>query len=166
MKISLQNIDRKIKNLLTVYLAVVAVGISVGLIYLASKTDSTSAGIIEEYNGTEIADELEIPEKFPKELSEMLVTTHNHILGLSTLLLSLGFIIYFSSLPSIFKSFLMVEPLISLIGTFGSIWLVRYLHPDFIVLTILSAILMYGSIYLTIILSIYEMNFSKAERLK
>lgn len=161
MKIALQNFDRKIKNLLTVYLLVIGIGISVGLVYLASKTDSTSKGIIEEYNGSEIVDELEIPEKFPKEFKEMLVTTHSHILGLSTLLLSLGIIVYFSSLPSVLKSFLMIEPLISLISTFGSIWLVRYLHQDFIILTIISAIFMYGSIYLIIILSIYEINFRK-----
>ena len=159
MNVSLKTLDKSLKKLLTVYLIVVAIGISIGIAYLGSETDVSKKGIVEQYNGSTSADEIDIPDKYPKGIKEMFLTTHNHILGLAPLLLSLGLIIYFSTINRKLKMFLLYEPLISLIVTFGSIWLVRFIHPDFVYLTILSAILMYSSIYLSIGLSIYELNF-------
>jgi len=161
MNISLKNLDKLLKKFLTVYLLVIAIGISIGITYLGTETNASKKGIVEQYNGSAPNDELDIPDKYPKGIKEMLLTTHNHILGLAPLLLSLGLIIYFSTVNKRLKMFLLYEPLISLIVTFGSIWLVRFVHPGFVYLTILSAILMYGSIYLSILLSIYEMNFRK-----
>ncbi len=161
MNLSLIEFDSTIKNFLTIYLLVVAIGVLVGLTYLGITSNTSKKGIVERYNGSNIESELDIPEQFPKGIGEMLVTTHNHILGLATLLLSLGLIIYFSSINNKLKNILMFEPLVSLLITFGSIWLVRYVHNDFVYLTIISAVLMYSSIFLSIGISVYELKFKK-----
>lgn len=160
MNLSLKYFDNTLQNFLTIYLLIVAIGVLVGLTYLGITSNASQKGIVEQYNGSKATGEIDIPDRFPKGIEEMLVTTHSHILGLSTLLLSLGLIIYFSEINERLKKFLMFEPLISLIVTFGSIWLIRYVHWSFVYLTILSAILMYSSIFIVIGISIYELKFS------
>lgn len=92
---------------------------------------------------------------FPKSPSEMFTLIHNHVFGLSILFFLLGGIFYFSSLVSPFqKRFLMLEPLVGIVTTFGGLALVRYISPAFSWLVILSGIsvgLCYGAMILLIL---------------
>ncbi len=164
MNIRLFQLDKRLKKLLVVYLITVTCGLGIGLVYLAQNTGFSAEGTVEHYNGsaTDVTGELDIPEKFPKPLGELLMTTHNHVLGLSFLFLSISLIFYFSSIVNSFwKTFLMIEPLISVMLTFGSIWGMRFIHSAFVYLTILSAILMYSAVFIMIFLSAYELLFMK-----
>lgn len=160
MKINLYEIDKNYRVLLIVYLIVVFIGISIGQFYLLSKEQQTPNGIVENYRGSQTVDELEIPKYYPKPLSEMLLITHTHILGFSTIILSVSILFGLTNIKSSYKSFLMIEPLVSLVVTFGSIWFVRFFHQGFVYLTIISAFLMYASLYFMIIYLVKELLFS------
>ncbi len=167
MNINLFQLDKTLKKLLVVYLITVTCGLSVGLVYLAQNTGFSAEGTVEHYNGsaTDMSDELDISEKFPKPLGELLMTTHNHVLALSFLFLSISLIFYFTSIVKPFwKTFLMIEPLISVMLTFGSIWGMRFIHSDFVYLTIASAVLMYSAVFVMIFLSVYELIFGTNNR--
>ena len=115
---------------------------------------------MERFKGSEIKensdslDEMELEMNYEKSISEMLMTTHNHILGISFILLSVGIIFYFNSILSGFwKMFLMIEPFVSLIISFTSIWGVRFIDGNFVYITFISALFMYTSLFIMIILS-------------
>ncbi len=167
MIIRLAELDKNLKHLLLVYLIVVFCGLCVGLVYLWHNTNLSVNGTIEHFNGSvpgKSQDEMDFPEKYPKPFSELLITTHNHILGMSFVFFTIGLIFYLSSIVSGWlKTFLLIEPLISVAVTFGSIWGIRYLHPGFVILTLFSSILMYFSVFFMIILSIYELLLVKKE---
>ncbi len=158
MSISLYKIDKTLKQFLTAYLLVVTVGLSIGLYFVNHTTSLTPDGAVERFRGSETGDEFEIPENYPKPVSEMLVTTHNHILGFSFIFGSVGLIFYFNRrVKGILKKILLIEPFISIILSFGSLWLMRYFHHSFVYVTIISAILLYISFYIMIVISIYDM---------
>jgi len=163
MNLKLSLLDKELRTFLAVYLIIVAIGVSIGLIYLSQTTSMTPKGTIERFNGSETKEvELDIPESYPKPISELLVSTHNHILGLSFIFFSVGLIFYFNSIiKGMLKTVLMVEPLISSIITFGSIWLIRFVDPAFVYLTFLSSILMYTGFYIIVSISLYELIFRK-----
>lgn len=153
-------ITKPIKRLTIFYLLVVAIGVGVGLVYLFYQGQISPNGIVDNYRGSEVQEEFEIPDKFEKSIGSMLVSTHNHILGLAPIILSLCIIYYIVKNGNV-SLFIMIEPLVSLIITFGSIWLVRYIHSSFVYLTILSGTLMYFSIYFLIIRSLFILATDK-----
>lgn len=165
MSSKLFEMDKILKNFLIAILFVLTTGLGTGLIYLNYTTDYTPKGTIQRYNGTDIEqemDDFDIPENYPKPISEMLITTHNHILGFSFIFFITGLIFYFNSIINGFwKSFLLIEPPISIVITFSSIWLMRYLHEDFVYLTIFSSIVLYLSFFFMASVSVYEMKFKR-----
>ncbi|MBS3946255.1 MAG: hypothetical protein KGZ42_12200 [Melioribacter sp.] len=163
MNLKLSELGRELRTFLVVYLIIVAIGVSIGIVYLSQTTSMTPKGTVERFNGSEPKEvELDIPESYPKPISELLVSTHNHILGISFIFLTVGFIFYFNSIiKGMFRTLLMVEPLISIVITFGSIWLIRFVDPAFVYLTFLSSIVMYSGFYIIVFVSIYELAFMK-----
>ena len=160
MNISLNRFEPLLKKFVTAYIIVVTIGLSLGLYFVNHTTDMTPSGAVERFNGSQPAedDEFAIPENYPKPLSELLTTTHNHILGFSFIFGSIGFIFYFNSrVKRFWKAFLMIEPFVSIVLSFGSIWLMRYIHPNFVYITIISAILLYLSFYTMITVSLIDM---------
>jgi hypothetical protein len=134
----------------------------VGLTFISQTTNYSPKGAIERFNGSQQSadDDLGIPDKYPKSITEMLMTTHNHVIGFSFIFLSIGIIFYFNSLVEGFwKKFLMFEPLFSIIVSFGSIWLMRFVDKNFVYLTILSAVLMYVSYFIMAGITVYELKF-------
>ena len=165
MSYKLFELDKALKNFLIAILFVLTTGLGTGLIYLNYTTDYTPKGVIQRYNGTNFEqemDDFDIPENYPKPISEILITTHNHILGFSFIFFITGFIFYFNSIINGFwKSFLLIEPPISIVITFGSIWLMRFVHENFVYLTICSSIILYFSFFLMASVSVYELKFKK-----
>lgn len=158
-------ITEPIKQLTILYLLVVAIGVGVGLVYLFYQGQISPNGIVENYRGSKTQEEFEVPDKYEKPIGSMLVSTHNHILGLAPIILSLCLIYYVVKNGKV-SLFIMIEPLVSLSITFGSIWLVRYIHSSFVYLTILSGILMYFSICFLIISSIAILIRRKNEQIE
>ena len=97
-------------------------------------------------------------EKYPKPLSELLNTTHTHIISMTMIFLIVGCIFFFNSIiTGLYKTIIIIEPFISIIITFGGIWLIRYFNPIFSYLVILSGILMYLSFFIMVVTIFYEL---------
>ena len=94
----LQNLEREIKLFLAVFLTVLTIGVTLGLIYVYTTTTITTAGIADHYAGSKIKDEFDIPEDFPKPFSELLLTTHNHVITFSIIFFILGSLFYYNSI--------------------------------------------------------------------
>ncbi len=163
MKIELYNLDRTLKLFLIIFLLTLSVGTTIGLVYLQFTTELTPEGTIERYNGSKTnGDEFEIVENYPKPISEMLITTHSHIISFALIFGTVGFIFYFNSvIVGFWKTFLIIEPLASTLITFSSIWGIRYIHESFVIVTILSAVLMYGSFYVMVFILLFELRYKK-----
>lgn len=164
MEIRLFKLEKGLKLLLSFFLIVLTIGVSVGVVYLKFTTKMNAKGTIERYNGS-TETEFEVQENYPKSISEMLVTTHSHVIIFAIIFLIIGIIFYFSSIiHGFWKIFLITEPLISTLVTFTSIWGIRFIDELFVYLTIFSAILMYLSFYIMSFLALYELIFMKNER--
>lgn len=160
MNITLCSLDKHLKTFLAIYIIVISLGVTVGLIFIHNTTSLTSKGVVERFKGSE--NDVDIQENYPKPYSEMLITTHNHIFGMAFIFLSIGIIFNFNSIiKNSWKIFLMTEPLISVILTFGSIWLVRYVDGRFVYVTVLSGILMYLSYYIMAVISFVDLIRTK-----
>jgi hypothetical protein len=156
----LHQLDSNLRKFLATFLCVMTIGVTVGLIYVQKTTNISTEGTVHQYAGSESTDEIGIPEHYPKPVSDMLMTTHNHIISFSMIFGLIGFMFYFNSIISgKWKLFLMVEPLISTILTFGSIWGIRFFSPTFAYVTIVSGTLMYLVFYFTVMVMLYELLF-------
>ena len=158
----LQNLEREIKLFLAVFLTVLTIGVTLGLIYVYTTTTITTAGISDHYAGSEIKDEFDIPEDFPKPFSELLLTTHNHVITFSIIFFILGSVFYYNSIIiGNWKLILIIEPFISILLTFGSLWGIRYISKYFVWLTVASSLILYVSFYFIAIILMYELLFKK-----
>jgi len=142
----LQRWPKPIRKLIFTFVLVSFIGVVVGGVMIEVTTHLTPQGVVEQYKGIskskiETSQEL----KFPKPLKEMLITTHNHILGLSSLFLIMGSLYLATGKDSWFQIAIAVEPLISLIVTFGGLWVMRYLWSPFVYVVMLSGMLMIAS---------------------
>ncbi len=134
------------------------IGIGVGLYYVGYTTQYSSTGTAEHFAGSTINDDFDIPDKYPKPFSELLNTTHNHVISMTFIFLIIGGIFYFNSIiTGTIKTILIIEPFISIIITFGGIWFVRFIHPGFSYVVILSGILMYVSFFIMASTIFYEL---------
>ncbi len=165
MNLKLYQLESSLKKFLTVFVLVLTIGVMVGLTYLSQTTGYSPQKAIERFNGSQVdisKDILDIPETYPKPFSEMLITTHNHIIAFSLIFFALGIIFYFNSvLTGFWKLFFMIEPLISTIFTFGSIWGMRFIHPAFVYLAAISSVLLYLSFFTMVSIILYELIFKE-----
>ncbi|HEX7358443.1 MAG TPA: hypothetical protein VF270_12100 [Ignavibacteriaceae bacterium] len=166
MNITLSQLDDGLKRILISFLIALTMGVITGLVYLNYTTNYSSSGAIERFKGNEsetLSEEFDIPETYAKNISEMLITTHNHVIGFSLIFLPLTIIFFFNSvITGVLKNILIVEPFFSTVISFGSLWLVRFVSSDFIYLTIISAVLIYSSYFIMAGVSLYELIFTKS----
>ena len=160
--IKLKDLDKNTKYLLSLFLITMGIGIFTGLYFVYLTTDMTPTGTIEQYRGSEIENESDIPDKFKKPIESMVMTTHDHVNMFAIISFLLGFIFYFNSMVSNkLKFFLLIEPYFSIIITFSSMWLMRFYHPSFVYLMMISAALMYSIWYIMILISLYDLLITK-----
>ncbi|MBU2492868.1 MAG: hypothetical protein KJ571_09615 [Bacteroidetes bacterium] len=165
MKYELNKLDKSLKNFLASFLIVLSIGVGVGLIFVNQTTNFSAEGAVERFNGSgEYEDDnFEIKENYAKSVSEMLMTTHNHIIGFSFIFFMNGLIFYFNSIiKGFWKNFLLIEPFLSILLSFGSIWGMRFIHSGFVYVTVISAILMYASFFLMAGISLYELKIKRS----
>ena len=160
--IKLYQLPKAIKLLLILTVLNLTVGVGIGLYYVANTTHLSPEGTTEQFRGSYVDNNFDIPEKFPKPISELLTTTHNHIISMTFIFFIMGGIFYFNSIvKGNLKLFLMIEPFFSTIITFTSLWLIRYLNSSFTYIVIASSGLMYLCWFIMIGLCIYELLFKK-----
>jgi len=132
------------RKLVGTFVAVALIGFLVGAVFLEVTTHMTPEGVVTQYKGTSKAQMDQGGEmKFAKPVKDMLITTHNHILGLSTLFAVMAFLyLHAGGEVNTIKMSIAVEPLASLILTFGGLWVVRFLWAPFVYVVIASGTLM------------------------
>ena len=160
----LYELPRKLKLLCFLTVFNITVGVGVGLYYVGYTTQYSPSGTSEHFAGSQVSDDFDIPDKYPKPFSELLNTTHTHVISMTFIFIITGGIFYFNSIiTGSIKTFLIVEPFISIIVTFGGIWLVRFIHPGFSYLVILSGILMYLSFFIMASTIFYELSIKPSQ---
>lgn len=93
-----------------------------GYKFLVRTTDLQPSGIEMNYNGNENDDEA-VEMKFKKSEREMLSIIHSHAISMSLIFFALGAIVSITSISDKVKLWLITKPLISIIVTFGGVWL-------------------------------------------
>ncbi len=161
---ALRSLPLNIRLLLTAFLLAAAFGFTHGLFFVKHTTQLSTEGIAERYRGTEAMgiDPDTLPEgreiQYEKSEAEILNITHAHIITLSLLFLAVGLIFAMSSgLPSWLRGFVLVEPFVSIVLTFGGMWLVRFQHPAWSILMAVSGVAMTFSFFLMTGWSVWRM---------
>lgn len=160
MDIRLHTLPKMLKNTLTVFLLALAFGYLSGVDLLKHTTDFKSKGVEQNVLGNEVdeyADELH----FKMSERELHGIIHSHVITLGILFVALSFMFFFTSYSQGLKSFLMIEPLISLITTFGGLWLLwsGVVWMKYVIM--ISGILMHFSFVLLVVLLLRELLFKK-----
>lgn len=115
-------LPKEIKLLVGTFLIILSVGFYTGLIFVNETSSATPSGIQENYLGNENDEEAQVM-KFKKPEKEMLSIVHSHVLSMSMIFFLLGLTLSITNLPKSLKLFLMIEPFLSIIMTFGGIYL-------------------------------------------
>ena len=158
----LKDLEKNIKYFLVAFLITITAGIFTGLSYIYYTTNIAADSISERYAGSVVEEDYEIPENFPKSIENMIQTTHEHVNSFAIISFMIGMIFYFNSIINgKLKAFLMIEPFISTIITFLSLWLIRFINTSFAYLVILSSTLMYLCWFVMIGVAMYELILKK-----
>lgn len=123
-------------------------------------TGFTPSGIETNYNGNE-ADEEVSEMKFKKSEKELMTIIHDHVLSLSVLFFVLGLVLLTTSLGPGWKTFLLVEPFVSLVLTFGGIWLMWAGVGWFKYVVMLSGISLTLTVAAMVIIILWQLYFVK-----
>lgn len=118
----LLTLPKEIKLLIGSFLIVLSIGFFSGLMFVSETSSANAKGIEEQYLGNE-DDEDAMVMKFKKSEKEMLSIVHSHVLSMSLIFFLLGAILSVTALNKKLKLFLMIEPFLSIILTFGGIYL-------------------------------------------
>ena len=154
MKNKLNQLNSSLRLLTVAYLIVLGIGVATGIIYVAATTSMSPSGTIERYIGND--DDWE--PKQAKEFVDLISQAHQHIVMFSFIFLSIGLIFSRNSIiKGPLKLFLIIEPFISIIVTFGGFFILRYLMPNFVYIIIISSTLMYACFYIMMFVSLYDL---------
>ena len=117
----LQTFPKHIKLFIAAFVLMLSIGYGTGLLFVGNTNSNNPKGMEENYLGNEDDENAEVM-KFKKGEREMLTILHTHILSISFIFFFLGGLIAMTTLPKKLKTFLMIEPFLSIILTFGGIY--------------------------------------------
>ena len=115
-------LPKEIKLLIGAFIIVLSIGFYTGLLFVGETSTANPNGIEEQYLGNENDENAEVM-RFKKSDKEMLTLVHNHILSMAIIFFLLGLIVSITKLNKKLKFFLIVEPFVSVILTFGGLYL-------------------------------------------
>ena len=113
---------KELKFLIGTFIIVLSIGFFTGLLFVSETSSANPNGIEEQYLGNESDEHAEVM-KFKKSDQEMLTLVHNHVLSMSIIFFLVGLILSITQLNKKLKLFLMLEPFVSVILTFGGLYL-------------------------------------------
>ncbi|WP_303317477.1 hypothetical protein Q4Q34_00625 [Flavivirga abyssicola] len=116
------SLPKEIKLLIGAFIIILSIGFYTGLLFVGETSSANPNGIEEQYLGNEDDENAEVM-RFKKSDQEMLTLVHNHILSMSIIFFLVGLIVSITKLNKKLKSFLIVEPFISVILTFGGLYM-------------------------------------------
>ncbi len=161
MEINISHLPQQLRLVLLSFLVVSSIGFGIGVFFIEHTTHFAPKGISENYLGNE-DDENAEEMKFKKSKREILTTIHNHITAMSVLFLVVAAIFSLTPFARRYK-WLAIEPFVSLLLTFGSIyfvWAYQLTWLSYVIM--LSGIAMTASFYLMVVLSIYILCSKKS----
>ena len=118
----IQTLPKELKLLIGAFIIVLSIGFYTGLLFVGETSSVNPNGIEEQYLGNE-TDEDAMVMKFKKGEKEMLTLFHNHTLSMSIIFFLVGLLLSITQLNKKLKLFLIIEPFVSIIFTFGGIYL-------------------------------------------
>jgi hypothetical protein len=107
-----------LRLLAAAFMFVSVAGYAAGLAFMAHNTSGQPQGVVDHYAGNEAE------MQFGKSGAEMLEIVHTHLLGMGLLFFATGVLFAFTDFPRRFKGVVMVDTMLTLLTTFGSLWLV------------------------------------------
>ncbi len=151
---------KEIKLLIVVFIVVLSIGFYGGLSFVNNTTSMSSTGVETHYLGNEVDEDAEVM-KFKKSEREILTVVHNHILSLSVIFFLLSLILATTSINKKLKYFLMFEPFLSILLTFGGIYLLWRGVVWFKYVVIFSGSLMTATFLVSTLSVLYQLLVSK-----
>ena len=115
-------IPKELKVLIGTFLIVLTIGFFSGLLFVGETSSMKPDGVEEQYLGNEDKEDALVM-KFKKSEKEMLTLIHNHVLSMAVIFFLTGLILCLTKLQSGFKKFLLIEPFVSVLLTFGGLYL-------------------------------------------
>jgi len=113
--------SKQVKMLIGAFLIVLSVGFYGSIKFVNLSTNATPQGIEENYLGNEYDEEATVM-KFKKSEREILTIIHGHMLSLAVIFLLLGALVAMTNLPDKWQTYIMIEPFVSILLTFGGIY--------------------------------------------
>jgi len=156
----LKQFPKEIKLLITAFVITLNIGFFTGINFVKITSTFDSNGIETNYLGNEKDENAEIMQ-FKKSEREIITLVHNHVLSMSLIFLILGGILSLTSINRKVKSILMLEPFVSIILTFGGIYILWTGALWFKYIIMISGIAMVLSIVLSSVFILKETIFTK-----
>lgn len=155
-------LPKNVKVFIALFLIAISCGYFTGLSFLTRTTSLMPDGIEKHYIGNE--DEEDAGEMiFKKSEREILNIIHTHVLSFSLIFFALGSILITTSVNQKLKTFLLIEPFVSIILTFGGIWILWKEILWFKYVVMLSGILLTTSFILIVCLIFWQLIFVRGE---
>jgi len=153
-------LPKEIKLLIGAFIIVLSIGFYTGLLFVGETSSVNPNGIEEQYLGNENDENAEVM-RFKKSDQEMLTLVHNHILSMSIIFFLVGGLVSITKLNKKIKLFLIVEPFVSVVLTFGGLYLLwsGMLWMKYIVM--FSGILMTLTFTVSVIVILIQLFISK-----
>ena len=151
---------KEIKALIMVFIVVLSIGFLGGLTFVNNTTSMNVSEIETHYLGNENDENAEMM-KFKKNEREILTVVHGHILSMSVIFFLLSLILATTSINKKLKYFLMIEPFLSIVLTFGGIYLLWSGITWFKYIVIISGVFMTFSFVVATLSIAYQILFSK-----
>lgn len=118
----IETFPKELKLLIAAFIVVLSIGFYTGLLFVSETSSNSPEGIEEQYLGNEEDLDANVM-KFKKNEQQMLTLVHGHILSMSIIFFLTGLILLTTRLNLKFKLFLLIEPFVSIILTFGGLYL-------------------------------------------
>ncbi|APQ18243.1 hypothetical protein [Maribacter hydrothermalis] len=156
----LSKLPKPIRVFIGAFVIILSIGYYTGLLFVSETSTASATGIEENYLGNESDENADVM-KFKKSERQMLTIIHTHILSMSFIFFLLGILVWLAKLPMKLKLFLTVEPFISVVLTFGGIYLLWSGFLWFKYVVILSGILMTLTFTISALIVLYQLTFNK-----
>ena len=158
---SLSELSKEFKYLIATFVIVTSIGFISSIVFVDYSNSTTPDGLVEQYNGNEfIEDDIDIM-KFKKSEREILTIIHSHILSMSVIFFLIGFLVCLTNINIKLKLFLAIEPFVSILLTFGGIYLLWLDILWFRYVVIFSGILMTLSFLISAFLILRDLKLFK-----
>ena len=158
---SLSELSKEFKYLIATFVLVTSIGFISSIVFVDYSNSTTPDGLVEQYNGNEfIEDDIDIM-KFKKSEREILTIIHSHTLSMSVIFFLIGFLVCLTNINIKLKLFLAIEPFVSILLTFGGIYLLWLDILWFRYVVIFSGILMTLSFLISAFLILRDLKLFK-----